>query len=324
MSDTSKSVTFTALDTDHGRRLDQVLAARVPDLSRRLARVLVDLGGVFVDAQRTKVAGRPIRRGQTIVAHLGHALARATKETGQGARARDEERLPPYAILFEDEDIVVVHKPAGLLTAPTPESDRNNLQSLLSRRPEGNGQRLFVVHRLDLLTSGVLVVAKSVDANIVLSERFRTHDLTRAYLAVVSGAFPDACRRHDSPVGGKHAVSHFVVEERFGTRATLIRCTLETGRTHQIRIHCGGLGHPVLGDRQYGQRSDFDPPRMALHATLLAFAHPRTGIPLTFTAPLPEDLATWLIGSLRNPLTAEGTTIGDGFPQRGTKTTSRK
>ena len=155
-----EKVTFTVGDEDTGRRLDQVLAARVPGLSRRQARVLLDIGGVFVDGRRIKVAGRPARAGEKIVAVLGGALARATGKPGRAARTEDERKLPPYAVVFEDEDVVVVDKPAGLLAAPTPESDRNNLVSLLERREEG-GPRILVVHRIDLETSGLIVFAKS-------------------------------------------------------------------------------------------------------------------------------------------------------------------
>src|SRR5205814_5583840 len=109
---------FTVSPEDEGRRLDQVLAARVPELSRRRARVLLDLGGVFVDGARTKMAGRLMKAGQGVVANLGGALERATKITGTEARARDESTLPPHTIVFEDEDLIVVEKPAGLLTAP--------------------------------------------------------------------------------------------------------------------------------------------------------------------------------------------------------------
>src|SRR5262249_52054782 len=148
---------------------------------------------------------------------------------------------------------------------------------------------------IDLETSGLLVFAKTEDANRALSERFRTHDLEREYLAVVSGAFPDGTRVIERPVGGKRAVTHVAVEERLGARATLLRCRLETGRTHQIRLHALAEGHPVLGDPRYGGAPlSPRPPRMALHATLLAFAHPRTGAPLSFTSPWPDDLAGWL------------------------------
>ena len=146
-----------------------------------------------------------------------------------------------------------------------------------------------------------MVFAKSPDANRVLSERFRTHDLERAYLAVVAGAFPDGVARIDKPVGGRPAVTHVAVRERFGARATLLDCRLETGRTHQIRLHVLAAGHPVIGDDRYGAPFREAPaPRMALHATTLGFAHPRTGAPLQFESPWPPDLAAWT-GRLRNP-----------------------
>ncbi|HEY4393334.1 MAG TPA: RluA family pseudouridine synthase [Polyangia bacterium] len=293
-------MSFTAGEDDAGRRLDRVLAARVPGLSRRQARVLLDIGGVFVDGRLVKVAGRPARAGEEIVAVVGGALARATGRPGRAARDQDERKLPPYAVVFEDEDIVVVDKPSGLLAAPTPESDRNNLVSLLERRVAG-GPRILVVHRIDLETSGLMVFAKSPDANRALSERFRMHDLERAYLAVVTGAFPDSVARIAGPVGGRPAVTHVAVRERFGARATLLACRLETGRTHQIRLHVLSAGHPVIGDDRYGRPFREAPaPRMALHATTLGFAHPRSGAPLAFDSPWPPDLAAWT-DRLRHP-----------------------
>jgi 23S rRNA pseudouridine1911/1915/1917 synthase len=305
-------VSFTVEEGDAGRRLDQVLAAHVAGLSRRRARLLLDIGGVFVDGRRIKIAGRPMHAGEKVVAHLGGTLERATQRTGREARATDEARLAPYTVVFEDEDLIVVEKPPGVLTAPTPESDRNNLVSLLSRRlpaqaaegdEGGEGAAagatpapVLVVHRIDLETSGLLVFAKTELANTVLAERFRTHDLTRAYLAVVAGAFPADVAVIDRPVDGRRAVTHVEIQERLGSDATLLRCRLETGRTHQIRLHARALGHPVLGDPRYGTPVPpaLRPPRMALHATVLAFAHPRTGASLAFESPLPPDLAGWL------------------------------
>ena len=192
-------VTFKVTDEDVGRRLDQVLAARVPGLSRRQARVLLDIGGVFVDKRRIKIAGRAMHAGEEVVAVLGGALARATGRTGTSAREGDERRLPAYAVVFEDEELVVVDKPAGLLTAPTPESDRNNLSDLLARREGARGE-IFVVHRIDLDTSGLLVLAKTPDANRALSARFRDHDIERVYLTVVAGAFPSDVATIDQPI----------------------------------------------------------------------------------------------------------------------------
>lgn len=289
--------TFTVGDDDVGRRLDQVLAARIPELSRTQARVLLDIGGVFVGGRRIKMAARPMRAGEEVVAVMGGAFSRATKRPGREARAEDESRLPPHTIVFEDQDLVVVEKPAGLLTAPTPESDRNNLAMLLSRRhPPGPGPGIFVVHRIDLETSGLVVFAKTPHANRVLSEKFRTHDIERAYLAVVAGAFPEEITRIERPVGGRSALTHLAIRERFGALATLVECRLETGRTHQIRLHALSAGHPVIGDAKYGTPFRAAPaPRMALHATTLGFTHPTSGAPLSFSSPLPADLSEWLI-----------------------------
>jgi 23S rRNA pseudouridine1911/1915/1917 synthase len=294
-------VAFTVGEADAGRRLDQVLAARVEGLSRRQARVLLDIGGVFVDGRRVKVAGRPMHAGEEVVAVMGGALARATKRTGREARSADERQLPPFTVVFEDDEIVVIDKPAGLLTAPTPESDRNNLADLLKRRP--GGAPVFVVHRIDLETSGLVVFAKTADANRELSNRFRDHDLERAYLAAVAGAFPAEVRTIDRPVGGRRAATHVEIRERFGERATLVACRLETGRTHQIRLHMAEVGTPVIGDARYGRPFSPAPPRMALHATRLGLAHPRTGAALAFDSPWPPDLAAWTETALRNRVT---------------------
>lgn len=302
MPSSKRKVRFEVHSEDAGRRLDQVLAARVEELSRRKARVLIDIGGVFVDRARVKVASRKVRTGQVIEAHLGGALERATKSVGKAARARDEAALPAYRIVHEDADVIVVDKPAGLLTAPTPESDRGNLAGLLAGE---RGTRVFVVHRIDLATSGLLVFAKTAVANRHLGEKFRVHDIEREYLAVVAGNWPDQTRRVESPVGGRHAVTHFEVRERFGRWATMLTARLETGRTHQIRLHCRELGHPVLGDPEYGRRTEREPPRMALHAALLGFSSPRDGQPLRFESPLPEDLEGWIAGLRDSPISED-------------------
>ena len=298
MADGPKKVRFVVEKADAGKRLDQVLAANVPGLSRRKAKVLLDIGGVYVDRERTKKAGWLCREGQQIEAVLGGAFHRS-EGAGADARAKEAAKLPDYRVVFEDEDLVVVEKPAGLLTAPTPESDRNNLADLLARRESKTKATIpiFVVHRIDLDTSGLLVFAKTEDANRALSELFRTHDIEREYLAVVEGRFPDT-PTVDKPIDGRRAVTHFSVEKRL-THCSIVRARLETGRTHQIRIHTRQLGHPVLGDAQRG-RTPPDalllPPRMALHATKLGFVHPHTRRPLLFESPLPPDLAAWLEG----------------------------
>ena len=298
MASVSHTVRFVVPDADDGLRLDQLLARHVPGLSRRKARVLLDIGGVFVDKARVKVAGRTLRAGQTVEANLGGALERAAAQgTGIAARERNDAALPAYRVVHEDEDIIVVDKPAGLVTAPTPESDRGNLLDLLSRR-SGGGQ-VFLVHRLDMPTSGLLVFARTPAANRALSERFVAHDVERAYTAVVAGVWPEELVRMDRPIAGRRAVTHVLAREVLGGgAATVVRFGLETGRSHQIRIHATDAGHPVLGDTQHGTellRGEVPrAPRLALHATVIGFVHPASGEKVRWESPLPDDLAGWV------------------------------
>lgn len=290
------AVRFVVPDADDGMRLDQALARHVPGLSRRKARVLIDLGGVFVDRGRVKVAGRPVRAGQAVEANLGGALDRAAGGTGAAARAKDEAALPPHRIVFEDEHLIIVDKPAGLVTAPTPESDRGNLLDLLARRGAGP---VYLVHRLDLPTSGLLVFARTALANKVLGQRFAVHDVDREYVAVVEGEVPATVTTIDRPIRGQRAVTHVAAREVVaGGAATIVTVRLETGRSHQIRIHLADLGHAVLGDETHGADAmrRFEPraPRLALHAGVLGFRHPATDEPVRWTAPPPPELAAWI------------------------------
>ena len=278
---------FTVLDADDGARLDQVLARGVPGLSRRRARVLIDIGGVFVDRARVKVAGRVLRAGQVIETTLGGALDRATEAPVAP---------PPLVVVYQDDHLVVVDKPAGLVTAPTPESDRGDLLDQLAQRGDGP---VFLVHRLDRPTSGLLVFARSRDANRVLADKLVAHDVEREYLAVVDGAFPASIATIDRPLRGQRAVTHVVARTPIaGGRATELRVRLETGRTHQIRLHLADVGHPVLGDGEHGSESSRRfrprPPRLALHATVLGFAHPITSAPMRWECPWPDDVAPWV------------------------------
>jgi 23S rRNA pseudouridine1911/1915/1917 synthase len=275
-----------------GLRLDQCLARCVEELSRSSARVALDLGAVFVDARRVKVASRKVSAGQHVVVHLGGAFERAQKKVGRAARAADDALLPAYRVLFEDEHLIAVFKPAGLLSAPTPEGDSGNLQTLLARRTS-EPCSMFVVQRLDLQTSGVMVYAKTEASNQVLGEMFRAHTLTRRYDAFAAGAAVDEAFTVSLSLSGKSATTHF---RRLAQHAAFchLEATLETGRTHQIRRHLLSLGLPVLADLEYARREPWHPPRLALHAKHLSFEHPMTGAPMAFDEPLPEDLAQWL------------------------------
>lgn len=275
-----------------GLRLDQCLGRYVAVLSRSSARVALDLGAVFVDKKRVKVASRRMRAGQHVVVHLGGAFERAQKSTGRAARAVDEGRLPAFTVCFEDEHLVVVHKPAGLLSAPTPEGDAGNLQSLLARR-RGAESTIYVVQRLDLQTSGVMVFTKTPLANERLSALFREHALTRRYEVFAAGDPGADSFSVDAPLRDKKALTHFARRAQYPLFCHL-EATLETGRTHQIRLHLLARGLPVLADPKYARREPWHPPRLALHAGHLAFEHPLTQRALEFDSPLPDDLRSWL------------------------------
>lgn len=307
---TATRVCFHVSPDQDGERLDRLLAAHVVGLSRSRARVLLDLGGVFVDRVRVKMAGRPLRAGQQVEAYIGGALARASSGVGQKARAREDALLPLPRQVYVDEDLVVIDKPAALISAPTPESDRGNARFLLATQL---GEPIFVVHRLDLGTSGLLVYARTDAANRSLSETFRRHDLQREYIAVLLGQVTWRERSVNMPIEGRAARSHFACTETLrivdpelpsvpGVWISIVRCRLETGRTHQIRLHARHLGVPVLGDRQHGVRPPAllpPPPRLCLHAARLSLRHPRTRAALDFDCPLPSDLAQYLDGLRR-------------------------
>ncbi len=272
------STRFTVAADDAGLRLDQAIPKHVAGLSRRKARAVIDEGGVFVDKARVKQASRFVKPGQIIEVNVGGAVERTA---------------PPLApeIVFSDPHLIIADKPAGLVTAPTPESDRGDLLDQLSKQ----FGEVYLVHRLDLPTSGLLVFARTRDANKKLGEAFKVHDVDREYRAVCAGAV--SAQTIERPVDGKRAVTHIGVIETFPT-ATLVSARLETGRTHQIRLHLSGLGHPVVGDHQHGGETSrtFVPraPRLALHAALLGFTHPATGARVRFESALPTELAAWI------------------------------
>lgn len=271
--------TFTVAADDADLRLDQVIAKRLPALSRRKARAVIDEGGVFVDRTRTKVASRTVRAGQVIEVNIGSAVERP-----------DAPALTP-TVVFSDAHVIVADKPAGLVTAPTPESDRGDMLDQLAKQ----FGEIYLVHRIDLPTSGLLVFARTRDANKKLGDAFKVHDVDREYRAVAIGTV--TAQTIDRPVDGKRAVTHVGVIEALAN-ATLISARLETGRQHQIRLHLAGNGTPIAGDTQHGGETSrtFIPraPRLALHAALLGFTHPATGERVVFESALPPELAAWI------------------------------
>lgn len=268
---------FTIAAEDVGLRLDQVLAKRVDGLSRRKARAVIDTGGVFVDRARVKMAGRMVKVGQVVEVTVVNL---------------DREPPPPPRVVHVDAHVIVAEKPVGLVTAPTPESDRGDMLDQLQRQ----FGEVYLVHRIDLPTSGLLVFARTRAANKILGDAFVRHDVDREYAAIAVGQV--ASQTIDREIGGKRAVTHVVAKRPLAAGATLLGVRLETGRQHQIRLHLAGLGHPVLGDHQHGGNTErhFVPkaPRLCLHAGLLGFTHPASGERVQFEAPLPDDLAKYL------------------------------
>lgn len=278
---TVRHFSFTVNPDDAGLRLDQLLAKRVPELSRRTARKVLLIGGVFVDRARVKIGSKVLAPGRKVEVNLGGALEVVT--------AAEKMEPPAIDVVFEDESLLVADKPALLATAATRETDRHNLLYYLSQRPASAS--LHLVHRLDLETSGLLVLAKTSHAARVLSELFRTHDLERSYRLAMLGRL-DGERRIDEPIDGRPASTTFSpVEHKHDI--TLADARLDTGRTHQIRLHARHMGQPVLGDRRYGRPVSTNPPRMALHARVLAFRHPTTQAPMRFEREWPADLQAW-------------------------------
>jgi 23S rRNA pseudouridine1911/1915/1917 synthase len=282
----------------------------------------------WIDRDRVCLEGRPVRPGQRLAAPCTLVVTPLPPLPSSA-----EPEPIPLAVLFEDDDLVVIDKPAGLVVHPAAGHPSGTLVNALLYRygaafaelaavhAEDEGEdgatnptllRPGIVHRLDRGTSGVMVVARTAPARDHLAALFRAHDIDRAYLAIVEGqvaapiTFSTLHGRHPTDrkrfTGrvklGRRAVTH--VEPIEALRgATLVRCRLETGRTHQIRMHLSEAGHPLLGDPLYGRAPRAEPARSvahalgrpALHAEVLGFVHPRTGAPLRLSAPPPADLA---------------------------------
>jgi 23S rRNA pseudouridine1911/1915/1917 synthase len=280
-----------------GLRLDQALARLLPGESRTRLANLVEEGWVLVDGKRAR-AREKLRGGERLDVVLAPRPDQAV------FRAEDI----ALDVVHEDADVLVIAKPAGLVVHPGSGNWAGTmLNALLHRVPSLKGlARAGIVHRLDKETSGLLVVAKTQAAQQDLVRQLQARTVKRTYLAIargkvaVGGTVDAPIGRH--PVhrtrmaivpGGKPAVTHYKVRERFGAH-TLLECELETGRTHQIRVHLASIGHPLEGDPVYGGRGAKRLPRQALHAWKLGFVHPRTGTPVRFEAPPPGDFLALL------------------------------
>ena len=300
---------MTVLEGEAGERLDRVLAAHLGDLSRSRLKKLIETSQVSLDGATINDPAMRVKASQVFIVHLPAPVA-----------DRPLPQAMALAIRYEDEHLLVIDKPAGLVVHPAPGNpDQTLVNALLAHCGEsltgiGGVQRPGIVHRIDKDTSGLMVVAKTELAHQKLAADFAAHRLTRSYLAFVKGV-PQlrsgtiATRIGRSKVnrkkmavvasGGKEAVTHYRVLQAFGRAAALVECRLATGRTHQIRVHLTHLGHPLIGDQTYGRAkaaAGLPPearafPRQALHAARLGFRHPVTGAELDFTSPLPDDLA---------------------------------
>ena len=284
-----------------GLRLDQALARMFPEHSRSRLQAWVREGRITLDAARADVK-RKVWGGERV-----RLDAVPDGQAGAGVAPRAE----PIAlnVVYEDDALLVVDKPAGLVVHPGSGNWSGTLlNAILHHAPQCAAlPRAGIVHRLDKDTSGLLVIAKTAEAQTALVRQLQARTVTREYLAVVHGGLR-AGGVIDAPIGrhpvertrmavaarGRSARTHYSVVRAFA-HATLVKCTLETGRTHQIRVHMRSIGHPIVGDPVYGlraARTDARPmlPRQALHAARLALVHPETGAHCAWESSLPDDM----------------------------------
>lgn len=287
--------------TEGGERLDVFLAS-VSDNTRSYLQKLIDNGSVLVNGIPAKSKTK-LRPGDEVL--VNYPLAVETSLIPQDI---------PLNIIYEDESIAVIDKPKGMVVHPAPGNEDGTLVNALMYRLKdlsgiGGELRPGIVHRIDKLTSGLIVVAKNDRAHISLAEQFKAHSAYRVYLALVNGNLREDSGTINAPIGrhrldrkrmavdssGREAITHYNVISRF-SELTLLRVRLETGRTHQIRVHMAHIKHPVTGDELYSSgKNRFSLEGQALHAMMLTLKHPDTGEIKMFKAPLPD----WFFKILR-------------------------
>jgi 23S rRNA pseudouridine1911/1915/1917 synthase len=308
-----------ATANDAGKRLDQFLAAHLHETSRARVQQLISQNLVLVDNSQAKASLR-LRGGERI------AVLAAAQSAPLRAMAEDI----PLDIVYEDDDLAVVNKPAGMMVhaGAGATDDQRNRGTLVNALLHHFGQlssvggelRPGIVHRLDKATSGLIVVAKSDETHRRLAAQFVAREVKKKYMALVQGWLKrergtisssisrDQVRRTRMTTrraGGREAISHYTVQRKLDTpygKFSLLEVQIDTGRTHQIRVHLSSLGYPVVGDTLYGARRELESkdasrislPRNFLHAAALQFQHPRTAELLSFSAPLPEELESFL------------------------------
>jgi 23S rRNA pseudouridine1911/1915/1917 synthase len=309
MATSTIEVTLKIPDASAGQRLDQALATLLPDYSRSRLKGWIESGEIRVDGAPRRPRDR-VLGGEAVVLR-----AQVVPETDTAPQAM------PLEVQFEDRDLLVIDKPAGLVVHPgAGNPDRTLQNALLALDPELAAlPRAGIVHRLDKDTSGLLIIARSLAAHVALARMLEAREIHRGYEAVVRGVLT-AGGTVDAPLGrhpvdrlrmtvregGREAVTHYRVIRRYRAH-THIRVELETGRTHQIRVHMAHIGFPLVGDRVYGGRLALPKgaseelrqalrgfPRQALHAARLQLTHPTSGRALEFTSALPADLRALL------------------------------
>lgn len=291
--------------TTEGKRLDKAISDEFPNISRSRANELIKAELITVN-KKIKKAKYKVKEDDEIVVNVPEPKSLNLKP--------ENIKLD---IVFEDNDVIVVNKPQGMVVHPAPgHPDHTLVNALLyhTELPDINGTfRPGIVHRIDKDTSGLLMVAKSEKALKSLSQQLKDKTSRRKYLALVHGSFKESSGTINAPLGrslkdrkkqavvngGRNAVTHFKVLERFGNEYTLVQCQLETGRTHQIRVHMKYINHPLVGDPLYGPRKTIKGKGQFLHAAELGFKHPSTGEEMDFKAPLPEIFKK-TITNLRN------------------------
>lgn len=297
---------FIVTDSHTGKRLDLFIAHHKPHISRNRIQHMINAGLILVNG-KTEKQGYKVKAGDKVT------LALPERKTIHVSA----ENIP-LNVIFEDEHMVVINKPAGLVVHPAPGNYTGTLVNALlfhygSLPSVGKGElereRAGIVHRLDKDTSGVLVVARTPEALTALSAQFKNRMVQKKYVALVAGVIKKGSGTIETPIGRhvkerkkisvhtaspREAITLYRVKERFND-ATLVEVEIKTGRTHQIRVHMAYFGHPVLGDRTYGgpkvmKTRDISIPRQMLHAESLSLFHPETGNPMTFIAPPPDDM----------------------------------
>lgn len=293
-----------------GKRLDAWLSRVAPDLSRARIQDLIRTGHITLN-------GKPAKPSQTLASGQDIQI-----EIPPPVEVDLKPEAIPLDVLFEDADLIVINKPAGLVVHPAAGHASGTLvNALLAHCPDLSGingeKRPGIVHRLDRDTTGVMVVAKHEKAMQSLSLQFKDRETTKGYLALVWGHLTPSAGRAETLIGrnprdrkkmctkpdhGRNAITNYETQEIFAD-TSLLRIHIETGRTHQIRVHMAHLGHSIVGDPLYGRPRHNVlptpiPPRQMLHAARLTLTHPATGQPLTFEAPLPEDMKQ-LLDALR-------------------------